>query len=326
MNILVTGANGLLATHLIKDLLNEGHTVKGLLRSPEKFQLPPHENLTLVKADINELPELQNAVHGCEVVIHAAAIANTHLPSYKPYHKTNVLGTKNVVTACINQQVRRLVFVSTANTIGYGILTHPGYEALSAAAPFTENHYVKSKLKAEKLVLKAVREKNLDAVIVNPTFMIGAYGSTSGSTRIISMAGKKTVFCPPGGKNFVNAEDVSQGIIKAVENGVAGEKYLLCGENLSYQRFFKLMKKMTGKPKNLIAIPAWILFLAGTLGNILILLNIKTDLSLNNMKILCVKNYYSSRKAKNQLGANFREVKYGIIAARKWLKQSVIED
>lgn len=129
---------------------------------------------------------------------------------------------------------------------------------------------------------------------------------------------KKIVFHPPGGKNFVHVEDVAMGVKDALEKGGNGEAYLLCGENLSYREFFRKLCERTGERTRYVQVPGFLLRGAGYIGNLLRSVGIKNDFTLTNMRILCIHNYYSHRKASEQLGFRPRPVDDAIDDAVQW--------
>ena len=256
MNVLVTGANGLLATNTIEALLSRGYTVTGLIRDPSKFLLPAHKNLELVVGDITDPESLTRAVASCDAIIHCAATTDQRFLRYDDYHRVNVQGTVNLVRMAIKYHVKKMVYVGTANTFGYGTRAAPGDESQPPKAPFDEAWYAKSKLEGQQRILAAAEK--IAVTIVSPTFMIGPYDGKPSSGTIIRMGfGKKLVFHPPGGKNFVNAEDAANGVVDALEKGRNKEAYLLAGENLSYRDFFDKLRKQTGQRTVLICVPCY---------------------------------------------------------------------
>ncbi|SKB87975.1 NAD dependent epimerase/dehydratase family protein [Parapedobacter luteus] len=319
MNVLVTGANGLLATNTIIALLARGYRVRGLIRDAKKFLLPPQDKLELAIGDITDPKSLARAVAGCDYIIHSAATTDMSLLHYKDYHRVNVAGTEQVITAALANGIKKVVYVSTANTFGYGSMQRPGNETQPMKSPFTEAHYARSKQEGEQCALAA--KDRLAVTVVNPTFMIGAYDGKPSSGAIIRMGyGKKIVFHPPGGKNFVHVEDAAQGVVEALERGENGAAYLLAGENLSYRGFFrKLAGYSTGNPL-LVTVPKPALLAAGYFGDVLRSIGIRTPLSSVNMKILCVNNYYSNHQAQQALGVTFRPIDSGIDDAIRWFK------
>jgi len=320
MNILVTGANGLLATNTIIALLSRGYQVTGLIRDTNKFLLPPQPNLRLVIGDITHAESLEKAAEGCDCIIHCAATTDQNLLRYEAYHRINVMGTEYVIQAALKHAIKKVVYVGTANTFGYGSLQVPGNETLPPRAPFRQAWYAKSKLEGQQKALSAADQ--LTVVVASPTFMIGPYDGKPSSGAIIRMGyGKKLIFHPPGGKNFVNVEDAAAGVVDTLEKGKNGEAYLLAGENLSYRQFFKKIGNQTAQRPILIQVPRFILLSAGYVGNLLRLFGIKTPLTSINMEILCVRNYYSNQKIRSELGTTFGPIEHGISKAIHWFKE-----
>lgn len=323
MRVLVTGANGLLGTHVIQQLLEKGYAVNGLLRNKDKFLLPEYINLELIEGDLRNQTIVNKAVKGCDAIIHCAAITAQNLIHYNDYYETNVLGTEMILIVAIESNIKRIVYVSSANTLGHGSKEVPGNEQNPARKPFTNLLYAKSKREAEKLLLSA--SDRIDVVVVNPSFLIGAYDSGYGSGRIIKMGyGKRIIFIPPGGKNFVNASDAAHGIIAALEKGSNTANYLLTGENLTYASFFTKLAAMQSKKSLLITLPPILLLPIGATGSLLRYFGVKTAVSFTNMQILCTGNYYSNQKAVDKLGIGFEQIEKGITGAVDWFKHKNI--
>lgn len=320
MKVLVTGANGMLATHTIRELVSQGFQVRGLLRDQEKFQLKNNPSVELMEGDIRDREAVETAVQGCYYLIHIAALTSPALLHYKQYHEVNVTGTLNLLRAASQAGVRRTIYVGSANAIGHGNRAEPGKEDHAVKEPFSSSHYAKSKLEGQLLAL-SFRER-MEVVVLNPTFMIGGYDGNLGSGRIIQMALKKRIiFYPAGGKNFVNTEDVAKGIFQALTTGKSGEIYLMGGENLSYEEFFRKLKAKVPGRKLLVRIPAPLLLVLGYFSEIPRMLGISTDLSLVNMRILNARNYYDNSKARKELGITFHPIDKGMEQAIQWFSR-----
>ncbi len=318
--VLVTGANGLLASNVINQLLAKNYQVRGLLRDKQKYTAETNAWLELVEGDITDHKILQESLKGCNLVIHVAAITAHDIKSYEPYRKVNADAAESLIKLCIKAKVRKFVFVSSANTFGYGTTENPGNEETPIRPPFSESYYAQSKLEGQQKVMKYANQ--IDVISVNPTFMLGPYDGKPGSGQIIIMGyGKKIIFYPPGGKNFVNVVDAASGVIAAMEKGKSGEAYLLAGENLNYREFFKKLSAITNNKAIYIPLPSQILKLAGIFGTFFQKTGIKTSLSLTNMKMLCVKNFYSNEKATLELGIQFQPIEKGIKQAVEWFKK-----
>lgn len=301
--VFVTGGTGLLGTNVIIKLLQNGYSVTALVRQKSKYLGEENENLKIVEGSLNS--DLSSYLSKIDCIIHIAAETSQNLIRYEDYEKVNYDITVKLFAQAEACGVRRFLFVSTANTLGYGSEERPGNEKELQKYPFTDSFYAQSKLNAENYLLE--NQQSTEVVILNPTFMIGAYDTKPSSGKLIFWAWrKKFIFYPKGGKNFVHAEDAANGILYTIEKGKAGEKYLLANENLSYIDFFKKVNRITGQNPVMIAIPNWILSFFGWVGDGLRRLKIKTNLSSSNMKALQIYNYYSNQKSVEEFGIQYQ--------------------
>jgi nucleoside-diphosphate-sugar epimerase len=301
--VFVTGATGLLGTNVIIKLLQNGYSVIALVRQKSKYLGKENENLKLIEGTL--ISDLSSYLADIDCIIHIAAETSQNLIRYEDYKKVNCDITVNLFSQGEACGVRRFLFVSTANTIGYGNEEQPGNEDKPQKYPFADSFYAQSKLEAENYLLE--RQNKMEIIILNPTFMIGAYDTKPSSGKLIFWAWKKKlVLYPKGGKNFIHAEDAAIGIVKAIEKGNSGEKYILASENLSYRDFFEKVNRITDQNPIMIAIPNQILSLFGWIGDGVRRLKIKTNLCSPNMKVLQVYNYYSNQKSIKELGIQYQ--------------------
>ncbi|MBP1664924.1 MAG: NAD-dependent epimerase/dehydratase [Bacteroidetes bacterium] len=322
MKILVTGANGLLGHHLVMELLARNEQVAVIVRSTANicFDLQRVEVFT---GDFTDYETFKNAAAGCDAVIHAAAVIATSLLHYSAYEKTNVLGSATVLRVCDDLHINNIVFISSSNTIGYGIVAYPADERSPIQFPFTASFYAQSKLAAEKLFLEAARQPGKHIVIINSCFLIGGYDTKMSSGRLIKMGYRKPLlFIPRGGKNFVPARTVADAACNALKLGNNGDRYLICGESLSFTDFFLLQKTVGNYRQLIIRVPDCLLKLAGLAGDLLRKTGLKTDLSTINIRQLLVREYYSGEKAKAELKYKSTDLKEVISEAIKWLDKS----
>ncbi len=321
--VLVTGANSLLGTNIVECLLEQGYQVRGLLRDMRRFYLSPHPNFTLIKGDFTDQETITQALQGCDYVIHVAACTDQDIPDYSHYYRINVETTHQLFLLAVRAGLKRFVYVSTANCFGFGSKEEPGDETRPTRSPFTGSYYARSKQDAQESLLKL--KELMDVVIVNPTFMLGAYDSKPSSGQIILMAyRKKIVFCPPGGKNFIHVADAAMGVVNALTSGQNGEAYLLSGVNLTYKEFFKKLAETAGYKSLYITLPRFVLLAIGHFGNFLQKLGIPNRFTLTNMKILCIGNYYTNSKAACSLGLQTRPIETAIQDALQWFKENGI--
>lgn len=315
--VFVTGANGLLGTNTIIELLNEGYYVTGFLRNKISYVGNQHENLELIEGNFLRRNDINRALVNCKYVIHTAAITDPKLIRYNKYEEVNVQGTKNIIEIAIKNNVERVVFVSTATVFGFGTLNSLGNESKPIKYPFNKSLYTKSKKEAQDYVL--TKKDEIDIVVVNPSFIIGTYDSKPSSGKIIQMAlQNKIVICPPGGKNFVCVKDVSKGIIKVLKKGVNGEAYLLTSQNMTFKNFFKLIRKRTKSKFIILQMPEFIFLLLGYIGSLFRYFGFKTHFSIENMITICLTTYYSNNKSKSHLGLTFYPIENAIDEAVDW--------
>jgi nucleoside-diphosphate-sugar epimerase len=303
--VFVTGANGLLGTNLVLELLRRNYAVKALVRDKKRFIDYTHPHLELVLGDVRDRNSLEKGIQDCSLAVHTAADTSQKHLKLQDYDPVNLQGTKNILEVCRAMNIQKLVYIGTANTFGYGTALDPGSEEHPPAAPFTHCLYAQSKIRVQEMVDAAARN-GINVVTVSPSFMIGPHDYRPSSGRILRMAlNRKIVFYPPGGKNFVHAADVARGVVNALEEGLPGEKYLTVNENLTYREFFSIVARLTGKKPLMVPLTRPLLMALGYAGNVLRSLGLPTSLSVNNMKILCIKNYYTNRKAVSRLNMTF---------------------
>lgn len=302
MKVLVTGATGLLGNNLVRMLLQEGYNVKCMLRQSSDDSPLKGLSIEIVRGSLLNDSDLEKALDGCEVVIHAAARTEQFPVDFKYYKEPNVTATKKLITASKKKGIERFVFVSTANVFGPGTKEEPGTEWSEFSHFRLGSGYINSKYLAQEIVMMEAEKNRFPAVIVNPTFIIGAYDHRPSSGKmILHVLRNPIVFYPAGGKNFVHVNDVASGIIKAIEKGRIGESYLLAGENLSYIEFFKKVMNLSGKKRSLVKLHPRALLTAGRVGDAVSFIK-PVALNSVNSKLLNLDNYYSPRKAIKELG------------------------
>lgn len=322
MKVLVTGANGLLASNLVRELLDSGYEVRAMVRENSNLLSLKKVDVELFKGEITNQQDVRRAFAGCEVVIHAAANTNQWPTNYEAYKKTNVDATQSILDEAVRRNVERFIFVSSANAFDSGTKELPGTED----SPFSlkgKSGYQISKYMAQKLVLGEHSRNGFPAIVVNPTFMLGKYDGKPSSGQIILMAQQKSLMAyPSGGKNFVHVADVAKGIVNTISMGNTGECYLLANENLSYKEFFEKLRMVNGQAQSLVRIPRSFIRLAGGFGSLYENLSGKpAKLNSINAGLLCADNYYTPAKAVRALNLPQTPVIQAIEDALEWFSQ-----
>jgi dihydroflavonol-4-reductase len=318
--VLVTGASGFLGSNLVRELYRMDYDIRILVREDADLKGIDDIPCEWYTGNIDHKEDVYRAVRGCDIVIHAAAVTDQWGIGYEQYERVNFKATQYIVSACLDYKVAKLIYVSTANTMGPGPRSRPGTE-LDGFTLFRANSpYILTKYLAQQYVLEQVEKQALPAVVVNPTFMIGPYDVKPSSGKLLLYGLKKrVVLYPPGGKNFVYIQDVCTGIINAIHRGQHGDCYLLAGVNLSYREFYELLNKLAGNTALLIRIPKFVLRFAGYLGSVL---RKRGRLNNTNAYLLCLDNYYSGRKAERELNVTYTPVEEAIKKTLTWFKEN----
>jgi len=320
MKVLVTGANGLLASNLVRELLHTGYEVRGMVRENSNLLPLKKAEIEFFKGEITNPADVKKACSGCEVVIHAAANTSQWPTDIKFYEAVNIQGTRNVIATVKKNNIGKFIHVSTANTFGYGTKLQPGTEKSEFAFQKLRSGYITSKYIAQQLVLDEYEKHDLPVVVVNPTFMIGPYDAKPSSGKIIKMGlrTKLQVF-PPGGKNFIHVRDAAIGVCNAIKYGQPGECYLLANENLTYREFYRKLNLVARQHPRMVELPGFIIRSAGKAGSLVEKI-IRKPVTLNqvNAKLLVIGNYYSGKRAVEQLKMPQTPVDVAIREAMEW--------
>jgi len=321
MNVLVTGANGLLGHHVVMELLNQHHGVHIIVRSKKNIFFDLNA-VHVVEGDFTDYYTLLQAASHCNAIIHIAAVTATDLLKYDDYRSVNVAGTALVLRIASELNIHRIVYISSANTVGYGNEQLPGDERFNIQLPFTESLYAQSKAESETLMVEASQKANRHVVIINPTFMIGSYDTKPSSGKLILMGYKrKLLFIPGGGKNFVSVRNVAIAACNALTQGRNGERYLASGVNLSFKKYYTLQQEVGRYSQHIIILPDLVLVVLGKIGDVVRMMGIKTDLCSMNLKQLIIREYYTNAKARNELNLPDTDIKPTIKEAIDWFKE-----
>ncbi|HMZ45271.1 MAG TPA: NAD-dependent epimerase/dehydratase family protein [Chitinophagaceae bacterium] len=183
--ILVTGATGLLGNELIQQLITQGKKIRALFYHTNPTLL--HENIEWKQVDILDIVDLEEAMTGITQVYHCAALVSFNKAQKNYLHQINIEGTKNIVNACLQEKVEKLLYVSSVAALGRIREDKPIDETMNWTEETSNSEYGKSKYLAEMEVWRGIGE-GLNAVIINPTIILGASNWSKGSTEIFKTA------------------------------------------------------------------------------------------------------------------------------------------
>jgi dihydroflavonol-4-reductase len=257
MITVVTGASGHIGNNLVRNLLAQGRQVRVLVHRDNQGSV--NSAIETIRGDISDQSSLVRAFQGADVVYHLAARISIDMGDWPALHHINTLGTGNVVSACIRCNVRRLVHFSSIDAIDQNPLTVPIDESSPLADSKRHPPYDRSKAAGEKEVQAGIA-RGLDAVIVNPTSIIGPYDyrpSFQGQ-MLMAMALRKLPSLVEGGFDWVDVRDVVFGAIQAEKLAPCGSRYILGGHWASIADIAHLVEKATGAAMPGFVCPLWL--------------------------------------------------------------------
>ena len=252
---LVTGATGCVGANVVAALLARGYDVRAMRRATSPLDALDGLEPELVVADVLDPASLVVAMRGCALVFHVAAVSDYWRTPAERIYRVNVAGTRYVLAAALETGVERLVYTSSIGALGVPPPGHLLDESAAFNLPPRRFSYGHSKHLAEQAVQKAVA-RGLDAIIVNPTGVIGARDvHFIGGSILREVQRGLSWFAPPGGLNWVDAETVGLGHVLAAERGRTGERYILGGENVSHRAAMEIVAEVVGGRSPLLTLP-----------------------------------------------------------------------
>lgn len=254
--VLVTGASGMVGACLCRRLVQEGLSVRALVRSAVDHPSMSGIPLEKVAGDILDQDSLQAAARGCRGIFHVAGFISYRRRDRKKLFEVHLAGTRNVLEAGVRQGVQRMVLTSSTAAVGVS----DGTESLDERAPFKacyqSNPYMASKRQGEDLALKF---SGMEVVAVNPSTIFGA-GDVKGNTGQVfqRLQAGRLRWVPPGGTALVSVEDCVAGHWAAWLRGRPGERYILSMGNYSYRELFTAMAVAMGSKPPTCGVPRWL--------------------------------------------------------------------
>jgi dihydroflavonol-4-reductase len=318
--ILVTGATGLLGNNVVRLLLERAHAVRVLARETSDPRPLDGLDVDVVRGDVCDPDSVNRACDGASAVIHSAGyvqIGRAHLDRHR---RINVEGTRNVAEAARAAGVR-LVHVSSCDAVGFDSLGKPADEDTPLADPLPVP-YVITKREAERVVLDEI-SRGLDAVIVNPGFMLGPWDWKPSSGRMLLEVGTgKGFLAPRGWFSLCDARDVALGVLAALERGEAGRRYILAGTTLSYVDAWRMFADATGRRRPWGQAGPVMLWLAGRGGDLWTrITGREPPVNSGAIALASLPKSYTSRRAETELGYRIRPPAETIRDAWAWFQE-----
>ena len=246
--ILVTGGTGLLGGYLLRNLLEKGENVIALRRSqpPETLSAEERSRIEWVEGDILDIDLLDETMARVGKVYHCAGLVSFSPAQARRMWKTNVEGTANIVNAAVRHGIEKLVHVSSVSALG----RKRNHQTVDEGAKWDEeanlSAYGQTKYLAEMEVWRGVAE-GLQAVIVNPSIILGCGDWSKGSSAMFRNAFEEFKWYTDGTTGLVDARDVSEVMVRLMESPVHSERFIVSAENWPYRKVFTRMAEAFGK-------------------------------------------------------------------------------
>jgi len=289
MNILITGGTGFIGTHLIQELKKYNYTINVLTRNPSH----PISDVRLIKGDITEPQTLSKALSDIDAVFHNAALA-IDSGRKKEISFINVTGTRNLARACVENNVSRIIYTSSAGVYGFPNSKEP---LIETSPKYPMNPYQLSKLEGEK-VLQSYKE--LKTSIIRPPLVLGKGGMGS-KVVVENLKQNRMPYIGPGINSIpiVHPFDVAQCLRLALEKDTNGETFNVVSFTCTIQELFKEITKKLSIPEPTKHIPYPVAYLIAVFSE---LFSPNPRLTRFRLKTLATTRIINCDKAKKYLG------------------------
>jgi dihydroflavonol-4-reductase len=322
--VLVTGGAGFIGSHLVDRLLEQGEGVRVLELPTAAVAHLPLTRIDLVPGDIRDRRAVERAVQGCREVYHLAA--NPHLWAQRRglFRQVNYQGTVNVLEAALAAGARRVLHTSTESILTRIRQTAPIAEDQHVPLREVVGPYCRSKFFAERYALRLARQ-GAPVIIVNPTLPVGPgdHGRSPPTQMILDFCRGKRREYLDAELNLIDVRDVAAGMVRALERGRPGRRYLLGHENVSIREVFARLARLTGLPE-----PRWRVPYGVALG-VAYVSEFVADLvthrapaaTVTGVKLTRRRMHFDARRSLDELGLQPRPVTEALADAVAWFRK-----
>ena len=323
MKCFVTGATGFLGSHVARQLLSNGAELRLLVRATSRTENIADLPADRVVGDLRDVESLRRGMSGCEVAFHVAADYRLWSRDGRELYQSNVDGTRNILQAARDSSVRRVVYTSSVATMGFGNNGSVTDERTPVSLTNMIGDYKRSKFMAEQLVIEAARSGQ-DVVMVNPTTPIGERDikPTPTGRIVVDFLKRKFPAYVDTGLNLVDVKDCANGHLLAMAKAVAGERYILGGENLTLKQILNKLAALTGLPSPTIRLPYAVAYATGVVDTLVTgtLRKQEPRVTLDSVRMGRKKMFVTSAKAERELGWNPGPVDAALQRAVEWFR------
>jgi dihydroflavonol-4-reductase len=322
MRVLVTGGTGFVGSHTVAALVEKGHDLRLLVRSPDRIA-PALEPLGVhgvdsIVGDVTDAEAVERAMEGCEAVLHAAAVYSLDSRAAKRMRETNARSTDIVLGTAVRLGLDPIVYVSTG-----GALLPPDGEVLTPDSPVKAplGTYLRSKVEAER-VARRYQEAGAPIAITYPGAVWGPYDPHFGeASRIAAMILRgRLPLVPSGGLNVVDVRDVAQVHAAAMEAGRGPRRYLATGTYMEFKEVVLGLAEVTGRRFPTRTVPVRWMLPAGRLADLAQrVLPFRLPLDFEGLYILSLEARYDDSRTRKELGFAPRDPRGTFVDTVRWL-------
>ncbi len=235
--ILITGASGFLGSYITRQLVEKGYAVRAIYRTDKlPFYIPPEisKSIIWVKGDVLDIVSLRNAMTDVDIIIHAAGIVSYSKKDRKKMYDVNIDGTRNIVRIALEKNIQRFIHISSVSAIG---ISSDGCwldEKSEWKESKLNSHYAITKLRGEYEVWQCI-EKGLNAVIINPSTILGFGNWNNGSCEFFKSSFNEFKWYTNGVGGFVDVEDVALAVLLLMNSNIRSERFIITNENQCFR-------------------------------------------------------------------------------------------
>jgi len=327
---LVMGASGFLGSHVTRQLVERGDDVRVILRRTSSTKAI--EDLIETGAvechygDIFDDAALRSAMVGCDDVFYCVVDTRAWLRDPAPLFRTNVDGLRHVLEAAVHADLRRFVFTSTIGTIGIPAQQRPATEEDEFNWPDKGGAYVRSRVEAEKLVMRYADERGLPAVAlcVSNTYGPRDWQPTPhGKQLALAAAGKLPFYVKDWKGEAVGVEDAAAALLLAAEKGRDGERYIISERFISVRELYDTAAEAAGVPAPRLGVPLWAMYAMGYAGDIVrVLFRRDFQLTSRSVRLMHIWPTLDHTKAERELGWQPTPVHESVRRAAKFFREN----
>jgi dihydroflavonol-4-reductase len=324
MKALVTGATGFVGAAVARRLLDDQWQVRVLARPGSDRRNLQRLDVELIEGDLTDMNSLQHAAHGCEGLFHVAADYRLGARDAQQLYRTNVEGTRNVLSAARRSGVQRIVYTSSVATIGIPADGTPGDERTANSLENMIGHYKRSKYLAEEVAREAARE-GMAVVIVSPSTPVGPGDlkpTPTGQLVLDAAAGRMPAYVDTG-LNVVHVDDVAAGHLLAYERGKVGERYILGGEDMTLRDILGQIAMLVGRKPPRVRLPYGVVLpIAYAAEGFARISGRSGRITLEGVRMSRKRMFFSSAKAARELGYTARPALHAFQDAIRWFRDN----